>query len=825
MVEDKEKPIPIAQIHCPHLGLDADPTIMLSEPTTEHRCYAVRRPGAPDLGHQQHFCLSSEHVRCPLHIELARHSNPAEQTAIVPLRREVVWSRDAHLWRASDPPRPPKRRMSAPLFVGGALAVLLLISLVAGVSAFLAYQVASNAAPAEPIADTNAAGSAVLAEQSATATEEPEPTATDTLAPTPTAEVVILPTVTPVADTTTMALAPKAGNVSWWSSNSMPRGYTNDSFLYAGSLQDDTYISAIRFDISRVPRGAEIFKAQLKLTGLREDRLVADPNTIWWVEVMAEEALEKLAGADFMTVFSAPSSITLAPIRTDELAKDQVNVLEFEALDRAWLEQRLLNGDKWIIVRIKATTQGVETRFGWDSGQGPETTGHPPELLLTLGPPPPTPPPIPTKPVIVATATPVPENPMTVVALNETATYVATAVGTYTPIPFQMVTPTPFPANLETVQAVAFALELPAVVPDTPTPGNDATATFVSAIATAVAQTTGTYTPVPTGYVTPILIYPSPPAESILTVVARETAAAAAALRETPTPVPFNAVFGEYVVATPTPENVLTAAVVVAQATADAEANGTPRPTPWNWIVITPTPLPVEPTATPTAIIEALSLTPTITPTPQPLASLDQIMPGLRNHILFKTTRNGVEEIFALDLATNQLSRINDPRVYPMAREQLTRSPDGRATVIVEADDTGVRQIKISFADSGERRRITTFPPKVRGADQISYDPAWSPTGNLIAFVTNNTGNDEIFTIDPEGQVLTQLTFNRTEWDKHPSWSPDGSQIVFFSNRDTGLRRLWIMNADGSGQREISSLGQPGPANPDYEDWDPVWVR
>lgn len=801
---------------------------MLSEPTTDHRCYVGQRPLAPDLNHQQHYCLSSRHGGCPLYVEPHRLANPAGQTAIVPMRKELVWSNVAPLRRASEPPRRAKRRWSVPLIIGGALAAVFLIVLIAGVAAFVAYQFASNAASAQPLADSNAANAALLAEPSATATpEEPEPTATDPPTATPTEAVVILPTVTPAPDTTTMTLVPKAGNVSWWSSSSALRSYVNDSFLYAGSILTDTYISAVRFDLSRVPRGAEIINARLNLTGLREDRFVADPNAIWWVEVMAEGALSTLAGADFMTVFSAPSSITLRPLRADELAKGQVNVLEFAALDRAWLEQRLLNGDKAISVRIKATTQGVDTRFGWDSGQGPESTGHPPELVLELGPPPPTPPPIPTKPQIVATATPVPENPMTVVALNETATYVATATGTYTPVPFEVVTPTPFPANLETVQAVAFAQGLPAVLPDTPTPGNGATATFVSAIATAVAQTTGTYTPVPTGYVTPILIVPSPPPESILTAVARETAADAAALRETPTPVPFNAVFGEYVIATVTPQNVLTAAVLVAEETAAAEKNGTPLPTPWNRIVITPTPLPVTPTDTPTQVVEVLSLTPTPTPTSAlvALASLDEVMAGLRNQILFKTTRNGSEEIFALNLATNQLARITDPRVYPMAREQLTASPDGKAIVIVEADDNGIRQIKIKSLEYGDKRRVTTYGPKARGAEQISYDPAWSPRGNLIAFVTNNTGNDEIFTIDPDGQVLTQLTFNRTEWDKHPSWSPDGSQIVFFSNRDTGLRRLWIMNADGSGQREISSLAQPAAANPDFEDWDPVWLR
>jgi Tol biopolymer transport system component len=64
---------------------------------------------------------------------------------------------------------------------------------------------------------------------------------------------------------------------------------------------------------------------------------------------------------------------------------------------------------------------------------------------------------------------------------------------------------------------------------------------------------------------------------------------------------------------------------------------------------------------------------------------------------------------------------------------------------------------------------------------------------------------------------MQRLTFNDWEWDKHPSWSPDGSQIVFWSNRETGLHQLWIMNRDGSNQRRLLE----SPAN----DWDPVWVK
>ena len=41
--------------------------------------------------------------------------------------------------------------------------------------------------------------------------------------------------------------------------------------------------------------------------------------------------------------------------------------------------------------------------------------------------------------------------------------------------------------------------------------------------------------------------------------------------------------------------------------------------------------------------------------------------------------------------------------------------------------------------------------------------------------------------------------------DETPSWFPDGKRIAFQSNR-TGRMEIWVMNVDGSKQRQVTGL-------------------
>lgn len=799
--------MPMEGSGCPFLGLDADGSIMLSVPSQSHRCFATDTVRTPRLEFQQQYCLNRDHVRC------ATYQAAATQPS-------------AHLVRATW--GPAKQRSDGKWLLIGAACIAALLLVVAvfvvarpggrdaqGAAALLHTSV-PEAAPVSPTApvpqvEARAVAEATIDTNGAAALLTPTPTP---LRQSVAANVAASSTVQNGMATggSTLTINPMPNEVGWWRDGAKGEYALGDSFLNVGQLDGEALISAMRFSLRDIPRGAPILGGALALAGLRGDLLDSTQPSSWLVELIGERELGELGGTTFMMVFSAPNSVTLPVLRAGDLNADGVNRMELDPNALRWLEQQRLADAASITVRIVAQVDGPgDTLFAWDSGSGSKSLGRAPALIVQVGDAPPTPPLVPTEDLVVATFTPAPQNVVTLVALQATATFVAESVGTFTPVP-PFATPTPYARSLPTAQAIARQLGLPGVVLETPVPANEATATALVEYATAVALTTGTYTPVPEAYVTPALIVPPLPKG----VPADDERALSAMLEGTP--FPYNAVIGEWVAATPTPQNVATAAAMSVQATADAAQYGPATATPWGQLVFTPVPPPL-PTATPTTplVQEVTSFTPTpeMVPTATPPASLPEDM---RNRVLFLSDRYGVDEkavTLAYDPSTDTVARINAVWAMPMAIQQLAVSPDGQSVAIVRADDRGLAQIFIRSLTYGSEKQITSFAG--RGDKTSSYDPAWSPKGEWIAFVSNNSGNDEIYRVSPDGALVEQLTYNDWEWDKHPTWSPDSTQIVFFSNRGTSRRQLWVMNADGSNQRPL--LTSEG------EDWDPVWTR
>lgn len=172
-------------------------------------------------------------------------------------------------------------------------------------------------------------------------------------------------------------------------------------------------------------------------------------------------------------------------------------------------------------------------------------------------------------------------------------------------------------------------------------------------------------------------------------------------------------------------------------------------------------------------------------------------------------------------------------------------SPDGKRLAIASTRD-GNSEIYVMDANGANVQRLTHHP-------SIDVSPTWSPTGKEIAFTSNRTGSPQIYVMDEEGLNLRRISLKGSynsapAWspsreyseiayasridgvfdivvqdlapggnvrmlttkrgiNESPSWSPNGRYLAFSSTR-TGSSQIYIMNRDGSNQKQLTFEGE-----------------
>ncbi len=156
---------------------------------------------------------------------------------------------------------------------------------------------------------------------------------------------------------------------------------------------------------------------------------------------------------------------------------------------------------------------------------------------------------------------------------------------------------------------------------------------------------------------------------------------------------------------------------------------------------------------------------------------------------------------------------------------QPTFSPDGTRIAFQSLALGGaIVELVVMDADGGHRMTVATKPASIGNGQATSIDwrlLSWSPDSRVLAYTGLAGGRPQIFLAQADGSGST-LIGDRALEGQDPAWSPDGAHIAFRGGRYDKDRGLYVMNADGSGVRRLTSP-QEDAAGSTHSFFAPMW--
>jgi Tol biopolymer transport system component len=132
---------------------------------------------------------------------------------------------------------------------------------------------------------------------------------------------------------------------------------------------------------------------------------------------------------------------------------------------------------------------------------------------------------------------------------------------------------------------------------------------------------------------------------------------------------------------------------------------------------------------------------------------------------------------------------------------------------VESAQNWNIWRVRVEAARGGEKLEQ---PQRFLASSGQNHSPSFSADGTKLGFVSDRSGNPEIWFANADGTNLRQMTHFGGPWLGTIRWSPDGKNILFDA-RPNGHAEIFMMPSAGG---EPHSLERE-----DFEDRRPAWSR
>jgi dipeptidyl aminopeptidase/acylaminoacyl peptidase len=142
-----------------------------------------------------------------------------------------------------------------------------------------------------------------------------------------------------------------------------------------------------------------------------------------------------------------------------------------------------------------------------------------------------------------------------------------------------------------------------------------------------------------------------------------------------------------------------------------------------------------------------------------------------------------------------------------------TWSPDGK-TVAFISNLSGRNNVWTVPSQGG-------WPMQVTVSDQRQTQPSWSPDGKWIAYISDYDGDEQwdIFLVSPKTGQLVNLTNTREISEEDPTWSPDGRYLAY--NVKPKTSPVFEIDVYDTVLRDVKHLTTN--TAPDRRNYSPIW--
>jgi tricorn protease len=193
-------------------------------------------------------------------------------------------------------------------------------------------------------------------------------------------------------------------------------------------------------------------------------------------------------------------------------------------------------------------------------------------------------------------------------------------------------------------------------------------------------------------------------------------------------------------------------------------------------------------------------------------ASRDPMWVG--NAIYFDSDKDGHFNLYAYDVGNGRTSQLTTNKTYDIRWP----SSDRESRIVYELNG----ELQVLDLKSRKSTALAIAVP----SDGVSRRPSRVNAGNLIEqFELSPKGEravfaarGDIFTVPIEKGPVRNLTNSSGAHDKWPTWSPDGSRIAFVSDQ-SGEEEIWVVPQDGASPAEQLTTG--GKAFRYHPEWSP----